>query len=102
MRSRVWLLLVAVVVGLACGFLGRATDAEAFNVAAGFAWLAALVLGVSLLPFWNRVLPPVPPMPGLFDAVPEGGRWCVHCGSPTQREGPCSVCGAAPPNARKA
>ena len=102
MRARVWLLLGAVVLGLAFGFLGRHAGVDGFNVASGLAWLAALGLGAGLLPFWRRALPPVPPMPGLFDRVGEGQRWCVHCGSPTPREGPCQVCRAEGPHAPKA
>lgn len=98
MRARAWTLLLAVVLGLALGFLGRGTGVEAFDVLSGLAWLAALAAAVGLLP-WSRVLPPVPPMPGLFDRVHEGQRWCVHCGSPTAREGPCVVCKAAGPPA---
>lgn len=102
MRARVWLLAGAVVLGLALGFLGRGTGVEALDVAAGLAWSVALGLGVSLLPFWKRVLPPVPPMPGLFDRVQEQERWCVHCGSPTRQEGPCQVCRAEGPRVHKA
>ncbi len=97
MRTRVWVLLAAVAAGLLFGFLGRGLEQGWAEVVAGFAFLVALLLGLSLLPFWRRVLLPVPPMPGLFDPVGADQRWCVHCGNPAPADARCTVCGQSPP-----
>lgn len=87
---------------LALGAVGRAVDAEALDLFSGLFWIAAIVLAISLLPFWRRTLPEVPPMPGLFSPVPEGHRWCTHCGTPAPRGAACGVCGHAKPVRAKA
>ncbi len=96
MRPRVWVLIVAVVLAIALGFTGRATDVRAFDVIAGLAWIVAIIVAVSLLPFWSRIIPKVEPMPGLFRRPGEGERWCVECGSPAARTAACEVCGGEP------
>lgn len=100
-RLRVWLLSGSIALALLFGFLGRGTDVEAFDILAGLLWMAAIGLGISLLPFWRRVLPPVPAMPGLFDSVPDQGRWCIACGNSTPKGIQCSICGADDPAASK-
>ena len=94
MRARIYAVVVAIILGLVFGFTGRATDLEVFNTFAGLAWLVAIVLGISLLPFWSKVIPTVEPMQGLFQRPAEGERWCVECGSTTARLAACHVCGA--------
>ena len=96
-RRRAWIALGALALALLLGLLGRGLDVEPLSALSGLLWITALVLGVSLFSFWGRVLPDVAPMPGLFQPVPSGGRWCVHCGSSAQRAAACGVCGDLPP-----
>lgn len=92
-RRRVVVMVVVFALALALGFTGRATDVEALDVLSGLFWIAGIVLALSLLPFWSRVLPRIEPMHGLFEPVDEGQRWCSRCGTPTAQHGPCHVCG---------
>ncbi len=101
MRVRSWVLVVALVLALGLGFLGRGLESQGLETTAGFLWFLVIILAIAQLPFWRQVLPPLAPMPGLFAAPAEGQRWCTHCGSPTQQEGPCEVCKTVP-RARKA
>jgi hypothetical protein len=83
--------------GILLGLLGRVLPAgDLWDLLGGLALLAAIVLGIGLLPFWARVLPPVQPFPGLFRAPRASERWCAHCGNPTLRKGACRSCGHAP------
>jgi hypothetical protein len=86
--------------GVLLGLLGRALPAsDIWNLLGGLALLAAIALGISLLPFWGRVLPTLQPFPGLFRAPRASERWCDRCGSPTPRKGACRTCGHAPARA---
>lgn len=96
MRRRLWVLISTLVLAIALGFLGRASGAEAWHVLAGLAWVIALAVAISLLPWWGRVIPPVRPMPGLFAAPEDGERWCSICGTPAPAGAACTVCGTAP------
>lgn len=83
--------------GILLGLLGRVLPAgDVWNLLGGLALLAAIALGVSLLPFWGRVLPMLQPFPGLFRAPRPSERWCAHCGNPTARKGACKTCGHTP------
>lgn len=97
MRTRAWIAIAAASLGLLLGIIGRSADVEALDLLSGLAWIAAIVLGVSLLPFWKGLLPEVAPMPGLFAHVPEGHRWCNRCGTPAPKRAACRVCGHALP-----
>lgn len=94
-RLRSWIAISAAVAGLTLGFIDRAVDAD-LAAWSGILWLAAILLGISLLPFWKRVLPDVPDMPGLFTKPGPGQRWCVHCGTPADGREACGVCGHTP------
>ncbi len=100
MRKRTWVAVMALLLALGLGFTGRALDSTGLDTAAGLLWIVAIVAALLLLPFWNRILPALAPMPGLFDTVGEDQRWCSHCGSPTPQEGPCQVCARDPPTRR--
>lgn len=98
MRRRSWIALALVVAGFLFGFLGRRPGAtgDALATVGGAFFVAAFAVAVSLLPFWAPLRAKVPAMAGLFRPVPEGGRWCTRCGSPSAAEAPCAVCGHGP------
>lgn len=100
MRRRIRVLIGAAGTAIIMGFVGRASGAEAWHVLAGLAWVTAVVVAVSLLPWWGRVIPPVEPMPGLFPRPGDGERWCSTCGRPAPDAVPCPVCGGAPRSKR--
>lgn len=96
MRRSLLVLIIAAVVAIFFGLVGSASGLAAFDTVSGFAWITALVAGVVALPFWHRILPDVPAMPGLFRRPAPGQRWCVGCGSPAAKGKACKVCGHAP------
>ncbi len=96
MRPRIWVIIASVILALAFGFTGRTTDTGALDSLSGLAWLVAIVVALSLLPIWSRIIPTVEPMAGLFRRPVEGERWCTQCGSPTPQQQDCTVCGAEP------
>lgn len=97
MRRRALAALALAAGGLLLAVLAPHLPGErGWNVLAGLLLVAAIVLGLSLLPFWRGLMPPLPPMEGLF-TVPRGlERWCARCGNPTARRGPCRECGHTP------
>ena len=103
MRRRAWAAWGALALGIVLGLLGRALPgASAWNLLAGIALLAAILLGLSLLPVWARLLPDLPPYPDLFAQPSARQRWCATCGHPTARAGPCSTCGDPPGRRQRA
>ena len=68
-RARLVVLILALPLALALGFTARALDNEPLQAASGVAWVVAVVAAIMLLPWWSRIIPPVPAMPGLFAAV---------------------------------
>ena len=83
--------------GIGFGILGRVlAGADTWNLLAGILFLAAIVLGVSLLPIARQLLPGLVDFPDLFDRPRPNERWCASCGHPTGSAGPCRVCGATP------
>lgn len=97
MRRRAWVAWTCLAAGIALGVLGRVLPgASTWNLLAGLAFLAAIALGLSLLPVARRVLPGLADFPDLFDRPNSRERWCATCGHPTLRNGPCATCGAAP------
>lgn len=90
-----WALLA---LGIGLGLLGRTLPGgEAWDLLGGLALLAAIGLGLSLLPFWGRLLPRLAPFPSLFRTPRATERWCTRCGNPTPAKGACRSCGHAPP-----
>ena len=88
--------------GIAFGILGRVLPgASTWNLLAGIGFLAAIVLGLSLLRLASRLMPSLTPFPDLFDAPNGRERWCATCGHPTPSAGPCTTCGATPPSRAK-
>ena len=97
MRRRAWAAWALLALGILLGVLGRALPGrEVWDLLGGMALLAAIVLGIGLLPFWGRVLPTLQPFPGLFRPPRDSERWCPRCGNPTPRKGACRVCGHTP------
>lgn len=94
-QRRSWVALGLAIVALGLGFVDRAVDADLASWT-GILWLAALILFVAGLSFWRRILPDVPAMPGLFQPLGPGQRWCARCGTPAEGRDPCGVCGHAP------
>lgn len=96
MRRRAWWAWGLLALGVLLGVLGRSLPGRgAWDLLGGLALLAAIVLGLTLLPFWGRLLPPLQPFPGLFRAPRASERWCGRCGNPTPRKGACRTCGHA-------
>lgn len=91
-----------VALGLAAAGLGLAVAAphlpgeRGWNVLAGLLLVAAIVLGLSLLPVWRGLLPPRAPIEDLFTVPRATERWCDRCGHPTPRKGACRTCGHTP------
>lgn len=97
MRRRAWAAWGLLALGILLGVLGRSLPGrKAWDLLGGVALLGAIVLAVSLLPFWSRVLPTLQPFPGLFRSPRASERWCGRCGHPTPRKGACRTCGHAP------
>lgn len=97
MRRRAWAAWALLALGILLGLLGRiAPGGDAWNLLGGLALLAAVALGVSLLPAWGRVRPALQPFPGLFQAPRPHERWCAACGRPTPAKGACRTCGHTP------
>lgn len=94
-RGRSWVALALAVAALSLGFVDRAVDADLASWT-GILWLVALALALSGLSFWKRLVPDVEPMPGLFQPVGAGERWCSRCGTPATGREPCGVCGHTP------
>ena len=83
--------------GLALGVAGRdLPGGRAWNLLGGICLIAALVLAVTLLPWWGRWRPQVTPLARLFATPRPSERWCSRCGTPTARKGPCRLCGHTP------
>jgi hypothetical protein len=93
-RGSVIALIAAAALALALGFLGRATEKSVFDMIAGLMWLTVILVAVSLLPIWRKVIPHVPAMDRLFDRPGRGERWCVSCGSPAPVAAACIQCKA--------
>ena len=103
MRQRALAAWVLAGLGLVLAVAGRSLPAErVWGSIAGLFLLAAIVLGLSLLPFWKGLVAPVQPLPDLFQKPTGSERWCSRCGNPTPRKGPCRVCGHAPATRTKA
>ena len=93
-RRRAWIAWGCLVVGIGLGILGRVLfGADTWNLLAGILFLAAIVLGLSLLRLAQRILPALVDFPDLFDRPRPNERWCASCGHPTGSSGPCRVCG---------
>jgi len=95
-RAPLVVLIVALPFALALGFTARALDNEPLQAASGVVWVVAVVAAIMLLPWWNRIIPPVPAMPGLFARVGPQQRWCTRCGTPAPKQAACPVCGHTP------
>jgi hypothetical protein len=96
-RRRAWLAWGVLALGLAFGVAGRdLPGGRAWNLLAGLCLVAALVVAVTLLPWWGRFRPQVTPLVALFRAPRKTERWCTRCGTPTARKGPCRLCGHTP------
>jgi hypothetical protein len=96
-RRRAWAAVGIFVLGLALGVAGRdLPGGRAWNLLAGLCLIAALVLALTLLPWWSRFRPTVTPLGGLFRAPRKTERWCARCGTPTARSRPCHLCGHTP------
>ena len=97
MRRRALAAWALAAVGLLLAVLApHLAGARGWNVIAGLLLVAAIVLGLSLLPFWRKVMPALPPMEGLFTRPRPSERWCSRCGNPTPRQGACRECGHTP------
>jgi hypothetical protein len=84
-------------VGLGLGAAGKdLPGTRAWNLVAGLCLVAAIVVGVTLLPGWARWRPTVTPLRGLFAAPRQSERWCARCGTATPRKKPCKLCGHTP------
>ncbi len=94
---RLWFALGAFALGLVAGSLGRSLDLPGLDLTAGVLFILAILFAILALPWWRQWLPPLEPMPGLFQRVPNGGRWCTRCGTPAPAKGACGVCGHAKP-----
>lgn len=102
-RRRAWWAWGALALTVLFGIMGRAVPpADAWNLLAGVFLLAAVGLGVSLLPFWPRLAPGLVDFPDLFDRPNAHERWCVVCGHVAGARAACSTCGSLPPQARGA
>lgn len=92
-RRRAWAAWGALALAVLLLALGNMAATKALNPVAALLVLAALGLFLSLHPVWARLLPPLPPMPGLSDRPSASQRWCVHCGRPAPRSTACASCG---------
>jgi hypothetical protein len=89
--------------GLGLGAAARSLPAErAWNLLAGLCLIAALVVGLTLLPWWTDRRAALAPLPYLFKAPRPSERWCTRCGSATPKKGPCRLCGHVVVPARQA
>jgi hypothetical protein len=96
-RRRAWIAWGCLALGIVFGILGRVLPgADTWNLLAGILFLAAIVLGLSLLRLAQRVMPALVDFPDLFDRPRLNERWCATCGHPTGAKGPCRTCGATP------
>lgn len=100
MRQRAWAAWASFVVGMGLAVTAEFAGGEPLRMAAGLLIAVAIVLGLSLLPFWSRMRERVPAMPDLFVAVGPDERWCDRCGRAAAREGPCAACGHVPKQPR--
>ncbi len=96
MRRSLWWLIIAAVLAIFFGIVGRASGIGAFTSVSGLLWMVAIVAGIIAIPIWHRILPDVPAMEGLFKRPLSEERWCVGCGTPTVADQPCHICGKAP------
>ena len=102
MRRRAWIAWACLLVGIVFGILGRVlAGADTWNLLAGLFFLAAIVLGVSLLSLGKRILPGLRDFPDLFDRPRPGERWCASCGHPAGAQTACKLCGSPPTSPRR-
>lgn len=95
MRRRALIAWACLVLGIGFGILGRVLPgADTWNLLAGILFLAAIVLGLSLLRLAQRIMPAMVDFPDLFDRPLPNERWCASCGHPTGAAGACRLCGA--------
>lgn len=93
MRRRAWIALGTIAAGLAIITIGLVARTTATEVPGGLLVAAGLVVGLTLLPFWAKTFPPLPPMADLNATPGPGMRWCAGCGRPAPAEKACVSCG---------
>jgi hypothetical protein len=79
---RVWVAAGLLAVGLSLGLVQRETGGRGLLVVSGLFDLAAIVLVVSLLPFWDRLGWRLPPAGRLFTRPRRGEKWSARDGRP--------------------
>ena len=93
MRRRAWIALGTIALGLVTLILGLVAKTTATELPGGLLVTTGLIVALTLLPFWAKTFPPLPPMADL-NAVPGPGmRWCAGCGRPAPRGKACVSCG---------
>ncbi len=76
--------ITSLTVAIIASIVGRQTGIVAFDFIAGVGFLTAIFLGLSMLPFWDRVGLRLPRIGPLFQRPGPGEKWDDVDGAPSR------------------